>query len=143
MYIYIYIYITIIWARTTSRCHGSHPPLFRIFIFIFIFSLFYTGTYDLKLSWVAPTVIKDFGTEEARPLSHKVTYRHIHTYCGDSYRQIYTYAGDTYRHIYTYGVHTYRHIYIMLECPYLCFHIGVFMLVYTMVGVFAFEYWLL
>ncbi len=30
------------------------------------------GSYHSALSWVAPTVIKDFGSEPARPLSHKV-----------------------------------------------------------------------
>eukprot|EP00802_Teleaulax_amphioxeia_P001158 Tamp_01159.p1 GENE.Tamp_01159~~Tamp_01159.p1 ORF type:complete len:1786 (+),score=166.12 Tamp_01159:358-5358(+) len=29
------------------------------------------GNYNTHLSWVAPTVIKDFGSEPARPLSHK------------------------------------------------------------------------
>ena len=30
------------------------------------------GAYTPLISWVAPTVIKDFGTEEARPLSLQV-----------------------------------------------------------------------
>ena len=65
------------------RGHGDGAKANPLFDFLQRFSEFFyeereaelkpgPGSYHSALSWVAPTVIKDFGSEPARPLSNKV-----------------------------------------------------------------------